>query len=84
MHEYSIADHAADEIIKNALETKAKRILKAEIVVGELSEVGVEQFAFWIKEILNSRIDIAKDAEIEVSVQKGSNECILNRIEIEG
>ena len=66
MHEFSIANQAADKIIKVALDKGAKKIYSAEILIGELNFVGEEQFIFWIKERLNSMGEIASDVKIDL------------------
>lgn len=83
MHDFTTASQAVDKIIKTALDKKAKKICSVELRVGELSMHGEEQLIFWIKEMLASRVDIAKDVKIEITPVKESRECVLNQIQLE-
>jgi len=75
MHELSIASQAVDKITETALDRGAKKINGVEFLIGELSLLGTEQLSFWINQMLNSRLDIAKDVKITFEAQKASVEC---------
>lgn len=75
MHEFSVATDAVDKIMKNALARGAKRIREVEVIIGELSLVGREQFLFWMKEMLNSKGEIASDVKIDSKLLKAVIKC---------
>ena len=64
MHEFSIASCAVDRIMATAQDKRAKRIREVEILVGELSLVGKEQFLFWMNEMLLSKGEITSNVKI--------------------
>ncbi len=82
MHEFSAANQAVEEIIKNAQNKGAKRIREVEILVGELNLLGKEQLIFWMKQMLSSKGEIASDVKIDLKPVPGG-EIILNKIHIE-
>ncbi len=82
MHEFSIASQAVDKIVETALDKGAKRIREVEILIGELNLLGGEQLIFWIKEMLNSKIDIAGDVKIDLKPVQAIIKC--NRCGYEG
>jgi hydrogenase nickel insertion protein HypA len=75
MHEFSIANQAADEIITNARNKKAKKIRSVEILIGELNLLGEEQLIFWIKKMLNSKGEIASDVRIDLKPVRAVIKC---------
>lgn len=75
MHEFSIAEQAAEKIIKAALSKGAKKIYSAQILIGELNFVGEEQFIFWIKEKLSSAGEIANDVKIDLKTVPAVIRC---------
>ncbi len=83
MHEFSIVNQAVEKIMQDALDRGAKKIQKVEILLGELSPLGKEQFEFWMKQILDSKGEIARDTEIEVKTVKKTKDCLLKRIHLE-
>lgn len=83
MHEFSVASHAVAKILEIAREKGAKRICGVEFLMGELCMVGEEQLTFWIKEIMNSKVDIADDIKIELKSVKEGRDCVLNRVQLE-
>ena len=66
MHEFSIASEAVDRIMQTAQERKAKRIREVEVLIGELSLLGKEQFAFWLSEMLKFRGEITRGVKIKL------------------
>ena len=82
MHEFAIADQAVTRIAELALQNNAKKIISVEILVGKFSHVGKEQFMFWFREMLNSRLTIARDADIEYKMKEG-RDFVLKRVQIE-
>lgn len=64
MHEFSVASNAVDRIMETARKRGAKRIREVEILLGELSLLGEDQFLFWMKEMLRTKGDIAQDVKI--------------------
>lgn len=82
MHEFSIANQAVDKIMEAARDNGAKRIHSIELILGELSMIGSEQFMFWMREILSSKGDIADDVKIDLKMANG-RDCVLNRIQLE-
>ena len=75
MHEFSLANQTADTIIKAALDKGAKKIQSVEILLGELNLIGEEQFLFWIKQILDSKGEIAKDIKIDLKTVRAKIKC---------
>ena len=82
MHEFSIASQAVDKIVETALNRGAKKIRRVELLVGELNLLGEEQLIFWIKQVLNSKVDIAGDVKIEIKPVQAVIKC--NRCGYEG
>ena len=75
MHEFSVANQAVEKIMDTASFKKAKRILNIEILMGELSMLGKEQFLFWIKEMLSSKGEITRGIKIECKPVRAKIEC---------
>lgn len=75
MHEFSVASQAVDTIIEKAFQRKAKRICSIEFLLGELCMLNGEQLIFWMKEMLNCRVDIARDATIELKQARAMVKC---------
>lgn len=75
MHELWLAKQAVNRIIEVARDKKAKRVNRVELLLGELTMVGEEQFLFWMKEILRSQGDVAQSAEIELKPVQAVVEC---------
>lgn len=66
MHEFSVANDAVDKIMKTALTRGAKRICEVEVLLGELSLLGEDQFLFWLKEMLRSKGEITQHVKIDL------------------
>ena len=81
MHEFSVATHTVDKIIETALNSGAKKIREVEILIGELSLLGKDQLAFWMKEILNGKGDIAHNVKIDVKSTTALIKCNMSGYE---
>lgn len=75
MHEFSIASQAVDKIMEAALAKGAKRIRGVEVLIGEFSLIGKEQFTFWMNEMLRSKGEIASSIKIDVKTQEAVIKC---------
>lgn len=75
MHELWLASQVVDKIVGVAHDKKAKRVKRVELLLGELTMVGAQQFLFWIKELLGSSGQIAQSVEIELKPVKAVVEC---------
>jgi len=64
-----------NKIIRAVSGNKAKRICGVEILVGELSLLGSEQFAFWVKEMLKLEGEIASEVEIDLKPVEAIIKC---------
>lgn len=83
MHEFTMANSIAGKIMEIVKEKGAKKICGIELLMGEQCMIGEEQITFWIKEILNSKVQIADDFKVELKPVKESRDCILNNIQLE-
>ena len=75
MHEFSIASQTADKIMEAAQSKGAKKIREIEILIGELTLLGKEQFTFWLNEILHSKGEIASDVKIDLKQVQAVIRC---------
>lgn len=75
MHEFSVANQAVDKIMEVALNKGAKKVREVELLIGELNLLGKEQFIFWMKEILNSKGEIASDVKINLKPVEAKIRC---------
>lgn len=73
MHEASISEKAARIILEKAKQQKAKKVLSADIVIGELSFFNPEQVEFWIKTILEGTL--ASGLKVNIHQDKAEVKC---------
>lgn len=64
MHDFSISQQIANQVIKKAGEQKASQVLEVKIKIGELTHLNPEQLDFWLKEFF--RETIAQKAKIRI------------------
>ncbi|NHJ83884.1 MAG: hydrogenase maturation nickel metallochaperone HypA [Asgard group archaeon] len=73
MHEFSTAVGIVDTVTTVAIQHKAKKIKKVELVVGEFSMLNHDQLKFSFE--IASEGTLAEGAELIIEAQRGEIEC---------
>ncbi len=75
MHEWSLAEAVIETAIDFAKKNRIEKILKIEIKIGELQQIEEDIFRYALNEILNTKDEMVKDAEIEIEEEKAVLKC---------
>ena len=85
MHEAATAQALADLVLRKADERKARRVVKVELEIGELSFLELEQLRFWLE--ANFEGTIAQGAELAITLVEPLVKCgdcdYVGRIQVE-
>lgn len=73
MHEFSIADEIAKNVLETANKNNGKKVVSILLEIGELTHVNGEQVSFWIRELF--RDSVAEDAQIRIKTVKARIQC---------
>ncbi len=73
MHEFSIADEIAKNVLETARENNGKKVVSILLEIGELTLLNGEQVSFWIRELF--RDSVAEDAQIKIKTIKARIQC---------
>ncbi len=73
MHEFSIADEIAKNVLETARENNGKKVVSILLEIGELTHLNGEQVSFWIRELF--RDSVAEDAQIKIKTIKARIQC---------
>ncbi len=73
MHEFSIADEIAKNVLETARVNYGKKVVSILLELGELTHLNGEQVSFWIRELF--RDSVAQDAQIKIKTIKVRIEC---------
>jgi hydrogenase nickel incorporation protein HypA/HybF len=73
LHEVSISHAIADAVLKESAKQEAKKILRVELEIGQLSLLNPDQVEFWLK--LAFEKTPASEAELEIEVVKPEVLC---------
>jgi len=73
MHEFSIADEIAKNVLETAKENNGKKVVSILLEIGELTHLNGEQVSFWIKELFKD--SVAEAAEVKVKTIKARIKC---------
>lgn len=73
MHDFSISQQMATQVIKKAHEGRASDVLEVRIKIGELTHLNPEQISFWLKQLFKGTL--AQTAKITVEKMPLVIEC---------
>jgi len=74
MHELSIARKLLNIVLSEVEKYGAKDVISVEVVIGELSFIRIEQFAFWFR-VLSKGTALEK-AKLHINVERGKVKCL--------
>lgn len=81
MHEFSLAQGLHDQLLALIREHDMKRVLKAEVIVGENAGIVAESFVFGLN-VLKEQYDATKAMEFVIQ-SDDSKDLILSKVELE-
>jgi len=73
MHETAIAQSIVETVLKEAEKHNAESVESIEIVIGDLTFLGIEQIEFWVR--TNFEDTVAQNAELIFKRVKGGLKC---------